>query len=283
MFKHISNSEIKATLKRLGLTEKDILSQDTKCEDIFGIARDLPKKKTIMPKNKIEMFRQIFTERHKNALKADICNLSAAIKFFNGKNVTVWHCCNHDGCGYYTVTDGKAKRYAASGYILECAGGCWSMHVYERLYFAQVYLTKFLKAVKAEICKRFSVYMPLKSLYIAYIMTDLNIEEKREMPYYHNEDKCDFEIAREHQRKFAKNHADEIEQYNNAVRKGFYFWEHYNGYDNYEYSYVADVIEETIFKIYGKREQLEVCGLWDKARETIKKLHELKYKNKVIK
>ncbi len=197
---------------------------------IFGseiTAKELQNKKIIMPNSEVEMYRCDFLQRHNKALSEEINNLSAVITALNSEKVTVWHCCNHDGYGYYTVSNGKTKRYVSSQYDLECVGGCWSMHVYERLYFAQEYLTKFLKAVKAEICRRFSAAMPLKSLYIAYILTDLDKEEKEfeSLNYPSDEEnKRNYEIAKEHQSKFVKNRAKEIERYNKAVQNGNDYW-----------------------------------------------------------
>lgn len=279
MFKRISDSEIKIALKRLGLTEKDVVIQDPKCEIVFKKAKSLQNKKTIMPNSKVEMYRRDFLERHNKALSADITNLSAVITALNSEKVTVWHCCNHDGYGYYTVSNGKTKRYVSSEYDLECVGGCWSMHVYERLYFAQEYLTKFLKAVKAEICRRFCANMPLKSLYIAYILTDLDKEEKeyKNMDYpYDEEDMRNYEIAREHQLKFVKNRAKEIERYNAAVLSGGDYWSYYNGTDNHEYSCVSDILNKAMSEIYKSREELEACELWQEAREIISVLQNTK-------
>ncbi|MDE5772195.1 MAG: hypothetical protein K2I06_11320 [Ruminococcus sp.] len=251
-------------------------------ERIFGseiTAKELQNKKTIMPTDKVEMYRRDFLERHNEAVSMDISNLSAVITAFNGKRVTVWHCCNHDGYGYYTVSDGKRKRYVSSEYDLECVGGCWSMHVYERLYFAQEYLTKFLKAIKAEICRKFFVDMPLKSLYIAYILTDLDKEEKEfeSLNYPFDEgDKRNYEIAREHQSKFVKKRAKEIEKYNKAVQNGSDYWDYYNGTDNHEYSCVSDILDKAMSEIYKSREQLEACELWQEAREIISVLQNTK-------
>ena len=124
-------------------------------------------KQTIMPKDSAEMYRQDFQERHEKALSQDINNLSDVINAFDDEKVTVWHCCTSDGYGYYTVSNGEKKRFVHSEYKLECVGGCWSLHVYERLYMWQVNLIKFLESVKAEICSKFSAEMPLKTLYVA--------------------------------------------------------------------------------------------------------------------
>lgn len=64
-------------------------------------------KKTIMSKEKSEMYRQDFQERHEKALRQDIDNLSDVINAFHDEKVTVWHCCTSDGYGYYTVSNEK--------------------------------------------------------------------------------------------------------------------------------------------------------------------------------
>lgn len=187
--------------------------------------------KTIMSKEQAEIYRQDFQERHNEAILEDIQRLSAVInnKFHNEK-VTVWHCCNSDGYGYYTVSNGETKRFVRSKYGLECVGGVWSLHVYERLYMGQINLMKFLKAVKKELCKRFSIEMPLRTLYIAYIFTDLEKwENSLKDEYYREEDKRNFEIARYYQHKFKENYAEEIKSYNQILSNGGNFWNYYNG------------------------------------------------------
>lgn len=221
------------------MEDQNVIIQDPKCEIIFSKAKLLQNKKTIMSANVVEMYRQDLLERHNKALSADISNLSAVITEFNGKRVTIWHYCNHNGYGYYTISDGKTKHYVISEYDLECVGGCWSMHVYERLYFAQEYLTKFLKTIKSKICRKFVADMPLKSLYIAYIITDLDKEEKEfgSLNYpFNEEDKHNYEIAREYQSNFIKNNTKEIEQYNAAMLINSDYFVYYNGADNHKYS-----------------------------------------------
>lgn len=233
-------------------------------------------KKTIMSKEKSEMYRQDFQERHEKALRQDIDNLSDVINAFHDEKVTVWHCCTSDGYGYYTVSNGTKKRFVHSEYRLECVGGCWSLHVYERLYMGQVNLMKFLDAIKAEICKIHLVEMTLKTLYIAYILTDLDKWEKSlKDEYYREEDRHDFEIARGYQKEFTEQYPKQIEIYNDTVSKGGNFWSYYNGADNYEYSYVADILENAVSEIYENREQLETCELWDKSRKVIDTLNEM--------
>lgn len=220
-------------------------------------------KKTIMSECNAAMYRQDFQERHEKALSQDISNLSDVINAFHDEKVTVWHCCTSDGYGYYTVSNGEKKRFVHSEYKLECVGGCWSLHVYERLYMGQVNLMKFLEAVKSEICSKFSAEMPLKTLYIAYILTDLEKWEDtcKKDDFYREEDKHDFEIAREYQNEFTKNYTGQIENYNKVLANGGNFWSYYNSSDNYEYSCVANILESAISEIYKNREQLESCEL----------------------
>ncbi len=235
-------------------------------------------KKTIMPKERAEMYRQDFQERHENAFAEDISSLSAAINSnFPNEKVTVWHCCTGNGCGYYTISDGVKKRFVHSEYDLECVGGVWSLHVYERLYMGQVNLMKFLETVKAEICKGFSVDMPLKTLYIAYILDDLEKWEDTLKKYdcYREETKRDFEIAREYQKKFTEQYPEQIEIYNDTVAKGGNFWSYYNGADNYEYSCVANILENAVSEIYKNRKQLEACELWEHARKVIDRIRDI--------
>ena len=228
---------------------------------------------------KAEMYRQDFQEQHINAVVDDIHSLSNVINSnFHNEKVTVWHCCTSDGHGYYTVSNGTKKRFVHSEYGLECVGGVWSLHVYERLYMGQVNLMKFLETVKAEICKNFSVEMPLKTLYIAYILTDLDKwENSLKDEYYHKDDKRNFENERKYQKEFKSQYPEQIEIYNNIVANGGDFWDYYNGTDNYEYSCVSNILENAVSEIYKNREQLEVCGLWKKARETIDILYTCKY------
>lgn len=234
-----------------------------------------------MSEGNAEMYRQDFQERHEKALSQDINNLSDVISAFNDKQVTVWHCCTGDGYGYYTVSNGEKKRFVRSEYKLECVGGCWSLHVYERMYMGQVNLIKFLQAIKAEICSKLSAEMPLKTLYIAYILTDLNKWEDnlKKDDFYREEDKRDFEIARKYQREFKENYAEEIKRYNKVLENGGNLWSYYNNSDNYEYSCVANILESAISEIYKNREQLESCELWEKSRKVIGMLNEIKINN----
>lgn len=162
--------------------------------------------KTIMSKERAEIFRQNFQERHEKVFVKDINNLSVAINSnFPNEKVTVWHCCTSNGYGYYTISNGEVKRFVRSEYGLECVGGVWSLRVYERLYLGQVNLMKFLEAVRTELCKRFSAEMPLKTLYIFYILTDLEEwQNKLKDEYCHEDDKRNFEIARYYQNEFKK-------------------------------------------------------------------------------
>lgn len=197
--------------------------------------------KTIMSKERTGIFRQDFQERHEKAFVKDINSLSVAINSnFPNEKVTVWHCCTSNGCGYYTISNGEMKRFVRSEYRLECVGGVWSLHVYERLYLGQVNLIKFLEAVRTELCKRFSVEMPLRTLYIAHILTDLEEwQNKLKDEYCHEDDKRNFEIARYYQNEFKKNYAEEIKSYNQVLSDGGSFLSYYNGKDNYEYSCVS--------------------------------------------
>lgn len=77
----------------------------------------------------------------------------------------------------------------------------------------QTYLTRFLESVKHELRKKSPFEMPLKTLYISYILTNLGNSLKDE--YYREEDKCNFEIAQKYQREVTvmfhfkyKNHHD---------------------------------------------------------------------------
>lgn len=79
--------------------------------------------KTIISKEKSEIYRQEFQERHKIALSWDISNLSNVINTFRDEKITVWHCCTSDGYGYYTISNGAKKRFVHSEYRLECVGG----------------------------------------------------------------------------------------------------------------------------------------------------------------
>lgn len=214
---------------------------------------------------------QDFQERHEKAFVKDINSLSVAINsnFLNEK-VTVWHCCTSKGYGYYTISNGEMKRFVRSEYGLECVGGVWSLHVYERLYLGQINLIKFLKTVRTEICKRFSAEMPLRTLYIAYILTDLEEWQNRlKDEYCHEDDNRNFEIARYYQNEFKKNYAEEIKSYNQALSDGGSFLSYYNGKNNYEYSCVSDILENAVSEIYKNRKQLEACELWKQARKII--------------
>ena len=228
-------------------------------------------KKTIMPKERAEIYRQDFQERHKKAFVEDIRSLSAAIETFHGGEITVWHCCTSHGGGYYTISNGEKKRFVRSAYELERVGGCWSLHVYERLYMGQVNLMRFLESVRDELDRRFSVEMPLKTLYIAYILTDLGEWEDRckKDECYREEDKREFEIACAYQKAFTEKYADQIEMYNAVAENGDSFWNYYNGVDNYEYCCVSDILKNAVNEIYKNRERLESCELWGQAKKVI--------------
>lgn len=190
--------------------------------------------KTIMSKEQVKIYRQDFQERHNKAIDKDIKSLFDTINNnFNNEKVMVWHCCTGSGLGYYTVSNDEIKRFVRSKYGLECVGGVWSLHVYERLYMGQINLMKFLDAIKAEICKNHLIEMPLKTLYIAYILTDLDEWENRlKDEYYREEDKCNFEIARHYQHEFKENYAEEIKSYNQVLSDGGSFLSYYNGKEN---------------------------------------------------
>lgn len=224
--------------------------------------------KTIMSKEQAEIYRQDFQERHNKAILEDIQKLSAVINNeFHNEKVMVWHCCTSSGLGYYTVSNGEKKRFVRSEYGLECVGGVWSLHVYERLYMGQTYLTRFLESVKHELRKKYPVEMPLKTLYIAYILTDFENSLKDE--YYREEDKCNFEIAKKYQREFTEQYSEQIKIYNTIIANGGSLWNYYNGKDNYEYSCVSDILENAVSEIYKNRKQLEACELWKQARKII--------------
>lgn len=224
--------------------------------------------KTIMSKEQVKIYRQDFQERHNKAIDKDIKSLFDTINNnFHNEKVTVWHCCTGSGLGYFTVSNGEKKRFVRSEYGLECVGGVWSLRVYERLYMGQTYLTRFLESVKHELRKKSPVEMPLKTLYISYILTDLGNSLKDE--YYREEDKCNFEIAQKYQREFTEQYPEQIKNYNTIIANGGSFWNYYNGKDNYEYSCVTDILENAVSEIYKNRKQLEACELWEQARKII--------------
>lgn len=233
--------------------------------------------KTIMSKEQVKIYRQDFQERHNKAIDKDIKSLFDTINNnFHNEKVTVWHCCTGSGLGYYTVSNGEKKRFVRSEYGLECVGGVWSLRVYERLYMGQTYLTRFLESVRTELCKRFSAEMPLKTLYIFYILTDLEEwQNKLKDEYCHEDDKRNFEIARYYQNEFKKNYAEEIKSYNQVLSDGGSFLSYYNGKDNYEYSCVSDILENAVGEIYKNRGKLEACELWGQARKVIDMLNEI--------
>lgn len=117
----------------------------------------------------------------------------------------------------------------------------------------QINLMKFLDAIKAGICTNHLIEMPLKTLYIAYILTNLDEwENSLKDEYYHQDDKRDFKIARKYQKEFTEQYPEQIEIYNDIVANGGNFWSYYNGSE-----------------IYENREQLEACELWDQARKVV--------------
>ncbi|MCI9410430.1 MAG: hypothetical protein HFJ89_11625 [Oscillospiraceae bacterium] len=44
----------------------------------------------------------------------------------------------------------------------------------------------------------------------------------------------------------------------------------------FEFSYISEVIDNAVNEIYAKREALEACKLWSKARSTVDELINLK-------
>ena len=200
----------------------------------------------------------------------DIKSLSDTINNeFHNEKVTVWHCCTSDGYGYYTLSNGEKKRFVRSEYRLEYVGGVWSLRVYERLYMGQVHLMRFLESVKDVLSRRFSVEMPLKTLYIAYILYDLDKWEDTRKKNGFEENKCDFEIARTYQKEFIQQYPEQIEIYNTIIANGGNFWSYYNGADNYEYSCVSDILKNAVSEIYKNRKQLETCELWEQAKKVV--------------
>ncbi len=258
--------------------ERHIFSGKRKRDDYLMTNEALNYKETIMSKDSAEMYKQLFHERHEKAFNEEIHGLSAAIESFHGDSVAVWHCCTYDGDGYYTISNSARKCYVRSAYELERVGGVWSMQVYERLYMGQVNLMKFLEAVKAEICSKYTAKMPLKTLYIDYLLTNLENQEKSGMEYgfCNSEEKLSIEIAKKYQTEFTEQYSEQIEIYTAIAENGGDFLDYYNGAKNYEYPYVSEVLTDSINRIYDKRKQLEACGMWDKARETIDVLRSCK-------
>ena len=229
-----------------------------------------------MPKQRADEYMQWFKHRYENALKQDVSNLISAIKRFHSKTITVWHCCTYDGSGYYTISDGTNKRYVSSAYDLECVGGCWSFSVYERLYMGQMHLIKYLKAVRAVLYKNKSVTMPLKCLYIEYILFDF---EKYDLSDIYNEkeyERC-LAIANKYRETFTEKYSKQVKIYNHFVSEGYSYWDYYNGLNNNEFICVANIIDTAVNEIYKNREHLEVCELWNDAKNAICSLNDIKW------
>lgn len=171
----------------------------------------------------------------------------------------------------------KNQEILRSAYILEQVGGCISLAVYERLYIAQIYLTKYLTEVKNRLltpkCEKTSsahINMPIKCLYISYILDDLSKDMWSS---------CESEIRRRiaygYQAEFKGKYAEEISAYERYMDDVSNLYTYYNGDSNYEYTYVSEVIRTAVNKIYQKRDDLEACGCWDDAKKTISQLNSI--------
>lgn len=234
-------------------------------------------RETIMPQSRAEEYEMLFHLRYEKALNSDVFNLISAIKKFKSENITVWHCCTYGGVGYYTVSDGTNKRYVPSYYELECVGGCWSCSVYERLYMGQLHLMKYLEAVKSEICDRCFVEMPLKCLYIDYILFDFDKEKDGLSDFYNKTELTGILlIANKYRKDFTDKYSEQVNIYNNMVSQGYSYWDYYNGLENKEFDCIANIIDKAVNEIYKNRDSLEACELWEKARKAIYSLDDIK-------
>lgn len=232
-----------------------------------------------MPKESIDECMQGFKQRYENAFEQDISNLISAIKKFHSENITVWHCCTYDGSGYYTISDGTNKRYVSSAYDLmcdwECTGGSWSFYSYECLYMGQMHLIKYLKAVRSVLYKNKSVTMPLKCLYIDYILFDFEEYPLREFYDKKTFRRC-LAIANKYRENFAEKYSNQVKIYNHFVSEGYSYWDYYNGLDNKEFICVANIIDKAVEEILKNRICLEACELWYDARSAILSMKDIK-------
>lgn len=190
--------------------------------------------KTIMSTVRFSSLVQDLYERHFKFLDADIKSLAASINenFCSDKKIMICHCCTSNGHGYFTVSSEDKKVVVSSDYPLEPVGGCWSLIVYERLFFSQIFLTKYLTAIKMKLSLGaiFNPFeMPVKILYISYILTDLISWEGSHNEYYYSNEREKFKIASGYQRAFLDNYSDEVNMYNSRLAYNSNFFDYYNG------------------------------------------------------
>lgn len=200
------------------------------------------------------------------ALETDIGAILEAANELKGRDISVWHCCTPEGEGYWTISDGKSKRYRKSAYELEQYGGAWSMSVWARLYAAQECLNGYLDKIAARLgeYKKKRISVEIRQLYVQAIIRHCD-------DAYYGEAAAEFvdRSSSEYEEKYAK----EIERHSEHEDT----FEYYNHMGNDEYFIAKGAIYGAISGIYADRERLEACGEWDRAKAIIDKLYDVYY------
>lgn len=198
-------------------------------------------------------------------ISEDVKNIKKKIKKYSIFQPCLKHCCNPDGEGYWTLWDKstpKQKHYFQSSLELENYGAAASDFNIIRLYLYGIYLYDFLSLIKQE-C---NVEMEIKYLYLPYVFRCLN-EYKDVKEFFPTLN--------------AKKMLDDLIQKYGDFRNTKTF-EYYNGEDAVYYS-VNQNIEDCINTIYRDRDTLEQNGLWNDAKNVIRQLHNIKFRNVIDK
>lgn len=199
---------------------------------------------------------------HENVLK-DIQKIKGKIEEYHIEQPCLKHCCDPDGLGYWVLWDKnipKQRHYFSSSIELAIYGAAASEFNTIRLYLYGLYLYDFLSFIKQE-C---NVEMEIKYLYFPYVFSCLE-GFKNNHEFFQTLD--------------AERMLDDLIQKYGDFRN-MNGLEYYNGEDAVYYA-VNQNIKECIEAINCNRDVLEQNGLWNDAKNVIRQLHNIKFREMV--
>lgn len=139
-------------------------------------------------------------------------------------------------------------------------GGCWSLLVYQRLYYAQKNLSASLRALGEEL----EIPVIDRCLYGAYLDGEITC-----LPEWTHQ-KDEFKLCLNKQKKFRKKYHAQIEE-----RKGFNNWMEYHN-DGFGARYIALMeVQGAIDRIYKQRSEIESLDGWKDAKTIVWQLMDI--------
>ncbi len=254
----------------------------------------------VYPEPRLDTYLNAIRSRWDKSLDGVLARDTAAIKGIlddvsispaSGVKTDIRHCITPRGEGYYAITlpDGK-KRFCPSEFRLLINVVKTSFSSGTGAYFEHCLLMDFLDTIKRTISKDHNITMRIRPLHFDTIL-GFWPEAAKDMFYGKNlstlsalQDNKD--IAYPYLQKLMK-----TMQYDmiNDYKEDYHDWcaymaefpddpigiGWYNGRGNEEYYSCAVIIYDAVSKIRSHKENLEKCGLWEKAKKTMDEMYSI--------